>query len=207
MLLNFQCYRRILQLDPTNIQGLHNLCVVMVERGKLTLAAQCLERAAKLAPHQDYVQRHLAIVRARINRLPPEERDTEIFDDTMWSAIIREPTSFDNNDPSTGQFLAKTDPVFLNHAVVHNHMGNKANTADPLNNHIIHLKGPPKSPRTLHDALSETNKNALPEDEETSSAVDESNARVERTYDNVISGDVSEIEINRNHAAKLANSD
>ncbi|KAJ8675843.1 hypothetical protein QAD02_011629, partial [Eretmocerus hayati] len=55
------CYRRILQLDPANIQGLHNLCVVMVERGKLINAARCLERAARLAPQQDYVHRHLAI--------------------------------------------------------------------------------------------------------------------------------------------------
>ncbi|XP_058789494.1 protein O-mannosyl-transferase Tmtc3-like [Phymastichus coffea] len=85
------CYRRILQLDPTNIQGLHNLCVVMVERNKLGLAEQCLQRAAALAPQQDYVHRHLAIVRARINRLSKEELQVvglgdnpEIFDDSFW---------------------------------------------------------------------------------------------------------------------------
>ena len=171
----------------------------MVERGKLGLAAQCLERAAKLAPQQDYVHRHLAIVRARINRLPPEERDTEIFDDTMWNAIIREPTSFDNNDPTTGQFLTKNDPLFLNHAVAHNHITNKPNSPDTLNNHIIHLKAPQKSPRTMNDAIPETNKNS-------NDLTSDDNAPItDRPFDNVLNGDLTELEINR--GSKLGNPD
>ncbi|CAK9833457.1 Protein O-mannosyl-transferase Tmtc3 [Anthophora retusa] len=133
------CYRRILQLDPTNIQGLHNLCVVMVERGKLGLAAQCLEHAAALAPHQDYVHRHLAIVKARISRLPPEQRDTEVFDDSFCGA--GGPGNMEN---SGSQFLGKTDSVFSNH---HNHIGHKKDSTDSLNNHIVHLKGPSKPAR------------------------------------------------------------
>ncbi|XP_014223794.1 transmembrane and TPR repeat-containing protein CG4050 [Trichogramma pretiosum] len=105
------CYRKILQLDPTNIQGLHNLCVVMVERGKLGLAAQCLEKAAALAPEQDYVHRHLAIVRARLNRLPDEEVDNEIFDDSFWS----QPLPAAQDQQSQQQRDSTESPAFLNH--------------------------------------------------------------------------------------------
>jgi len=62
----------------------------MVERGKLGLAAQCLERAAALAPHQDYVHRHLSIVRTRISRLPPDQRDNDVFDDSFWSSNVKD---------------------------------------------------------------------------------------------------------------------
>lgn len=135
----------------------------MVERGKLGLAAQCLERAAALAPQQDYVHRHLAIVKARISRLPSEQRDTEIFDDSFWQASPKE-RNFNMGDISntngagstttTGgpgnmvnsgsQFLGQTDSVFSNH---HNHIGNKKSNTDSLNNNIIHLKGPSKPGR------------------------------------------------------------
>ena len=65
----FQCYKRILQLDPENIQGLHNLCVVYVERGELVRAEKCLAQAHQMAPHEDYVLRHLKIVQTRIAKL------------------------------------------------------------------------------------------------------------------------------------------
>lgn len=67
--LYFQCYKRILQLDPINIQGLHNLCVVYVERGKLAKAQECLQHAHQLAPTEDYILRHLQIVQTRISKL------------------------------------------------------------------------------------------------------------------------------------------
>ena len=60
-----QCYEQILRLDPEHVQGLHNLCVVHVKRDDLVRAQECLERAARLAPNEDYIQRHLQIVRAR----------------------------------------------------------------------------------------------------------------------------------------------
>lgn len=60
------CYRRILELEPENVQALHNLCVVAVERGKLVIAEECLTRAASLAPHEHYIQRHLNVVRSRL---------------------------------------------------------------------------------------------------------------------------------------------
>lgn len=64
-----QCYKRILQIDPTNIQGLHNLCVVYVERGKLTQALDCLQHAHKLAPQEGYILKHLKIVQQRLANL------------------------------------------------------------------------------------------------------------------------------------------
>ncbi|XP_043224720.1 protein O-mannosyl-transferase Tmtc3-like [Amphibalanus amphitrite] len=60
-----RCYEHILRLDPDHVQGLHNLCVVYVERSELARAEQCLLRAVHLAPHEEYIQRHLRIVRSR----------------------------------------------------------------------------------------------------------------------------------------------
>jgi len=56
------CYRKILSAEPGNVQGLHNLCVVMVERGQLGEAKECLARAHAIAPEEEYITRHLDIV-------------------------------------------------------------------------------------------------------------------------------------------------
>lgn len=64
-----------------NIQGLHNLCVVYVERGKLAQAHSCLEHAHQLAPTEDYILRHLQIVQTRISKLktlPGYSKEKEI---------------------------------------------------------------------------------------------------------------------------------
>ena len=63
------------------MQGLHNLCVVYVERSELARAEQCLQRAVRLAPHEDYIQRHLRIVRAR--RQTPIEASTSVRQDSV----------------------------------------------------------------------------------------------------------------------------
>ncbi|XP_037070943.1 protein O-mannosyl-transferase Tmtc3-like isoform X2 [Pollicipes pollicipes] len=60
-----KCYEQILRVEPKHVQGLHNLCVVYVKREELERAEACLLRAARLAPREDYIQRHLKIVRAR----------------------------------------------------------------------------------------------------------------------------------------------
>ncbi|XP_053988593.1 protein O-mannosyl-transferase Tmtc3-like [Hylaeus volcanicus] len=221
------CYRRILQLDPTNIQGLHNLCVVMVERGKLGLAAQCLERAAALAPQQDYVHRHLAIVKARINRLPPEQRDTEIFDDSFWQVNPKE-RNFNMGDISSSngagstvatggpgnmvnsdtQFLGQTDSVFSNH---HNHIGNKKSNTDSLNNNIVHLKGPSKHGRLpLNDARAEVN-NIYDDNEKSlnpsSSSKDIQELSSERDFTKSMGADATELTIDRERATKTIHSE
>ena len=61
------CYRQILQIDPRNVQGLHNLCVVMVETNQLAKAKDCFKRALELAPQEDYIQKHLEIVEEKLS--------------------------------------------------------------------------------------------------------------------------------------------
>lgn len=63
------CYRSILQYEPHNVQGLHNLCVVYVERKHLARAQLCLRFAHFLAPAEDYILRHLQIVEQRLQKI------------------------------------------------------------------------------------------------------------------------------------------
>lgn len=84
-LVSLQCYKRILQLDPVNIQGLHNLCVVYVERGFLAKAHACLHEAHKLAPTEDYIIKHLQIIETRLAKLkahnaPSREKELAFAD-------------------------------------------------------------------------------------------------------------------------------
>ncbi|XP_013098502.2 protein O-mannosyl-transferase Tmtc3 [Stomoxys calcitrans] len=75
------CYRSILRLEPHNIQGLHNLCVVYVERKHMARAQKCLRYAHHLAPGEDYILRHLQIVEQRmqkINKLPDQSPEKQL---------------------------------------------------------------------------------------------------------------------------------
>lgn len=45
---------------------MHNLCVVYVERGLLKEAETCLQKAHLMAPHEDYIVKHLKIVQNRL---------------------------------------------------------------------------------------------------------------------------------------------
>lgn len=60
------CFERILSMDPTNVQGKHNLCVVYFEERDLPRAERCLEETLALAPNEEYVRRHLSIVRNKM---------------------------------------------------------------------------------------------------------------------------------------------
>ena len=60
------CYTKILDMDPNNVQAMHNRCVVMVERGQLGAARTCLQKAHSLAPHEDYIRKHLDIVETKL---------------------------------------------------------------------------------------------------------------------------------------------
>lgn len=60
------CFQRILDIDPTNVQGKHNLCVVYFEERDLLQAERCLEETLAMAPKEEYVRRHLSIVRSKI---------------------------------------------------------------------------------------------------------------------------------------------
>ncbi|XP_066490425.1 protein O-mannosyl-transferase TMTC3 [Tiliqua scincoides] len=63
------CFEKILRMDPTNVQGKHNLCVVYFEERDLLKAEECLVETLALAPHEEYIQRHLSIVRSKIASL------------------------------------------------------------------------------------------------------------------------------------------
>ncbi|KAK6630013.1 hypothetical protein RUM44_005470 [Polyplax serrata] len=70
----------ILQLDPENVQGLHNLCVVHVERGNLEKAQICLRKAFKLAPKEAYIKRHLKIVQQRLAKLETSTKSVTVVE-------------------------------------------------------------------------------------------------------------------------------
>lgn len=61
-----KCFEKILEMDPSNVQGKHNLCVVYFEEKDLLKAERCLVETLALAPHEEYIQRHLSIVRDKI---------------------------------------------------------------------------------------------------------------------------------------------
>lgn len=63
------CYRNILRYEPQNIQGLHNLCVVFVERRKLAKAMKCLNYVHHMAPKEEYILKHLKIVQVRLEKI------------------------------------------------------------------------------------------------------------------------------------------
>ncbi|KAH8413666.1 hypothetical protein KR222_003100, partial [Zaprionus bogoriensis] len=76
-----KCYRSILLHDAHNTQGLHNLCVVFVERKWLAKASACLQFALRLAPAEDYIGRHLQIVNSRlhkVNKLPETSPERQL---------------------------------------------------------------------------------------------------------------------------------
>ncbi|KAJ7397482.1 Transmembrane and TPR repeat-containing protein 3 [Pitangus sulphuratus] len=71
-----KCFEKILELDPNNVQGKHNLCVVYFEERDLIKAEKCLVETLALAPHEEYIQRHLNIVRSKIASLGAMEQSS-----------------------------------------------------------------------------------------------------------------------------------
>ncbi|KAF7280203.1 hypothetical protein GWI33_006296 [Rhynchophorus ferrugineus] len=97
------CYKKILELEPDNIQGLHNLCVVHVERGKLLEAHKCLEEAHRLAPEEDYIFKHLNIVQNRIAKFHLNEE----LPDTKEKSKVVSNKSVDENEKKTQPVVSK----------------------------------------------------------------------------------------------------
>ncbi|WAR08944.1 TMTC3-like protein [Mya arenaria] len=62
-----KCFNKVIEVEPENIEALHNLCVVLVERGDLIQAEKCLTHVHNKAPQEQYIARHLNIVRAKLN--------------------------------------------------------------------------------------------------------------------------------------------
>ncbi|KAF5297988.1 hypothetical protein FQA39_LY11863 [Lamprigera yunnana] len=143
------CYKRILELDPVNIQGLHNLCVVYVERGKLLEAETCLEQTHKLAPGEDYVLRHLQIVKNRITKLKinPNQPNVVEMDNNQENRVLSNTAnkSIDDTEQKTKPLVSKssdkqrysshvvnTEPVFVKN-VEHSYVDH---TIDDTNRNI-----------------------------------------------------------------------
>ncbi|XP_022238245.1 transmembrane and TPR repeat-containing protein CG4050-like [Limulus polyphemus] len=87
-----KCYTKILQMDPNNVQAKHNLCVVYVERGQLTVGEHCLIQAASLAPKEEYIQRHLKIVRARLQKIQSKKEDSTSKNKVKSLRKLQDPT-------------------------------------------------------------------------------------------------------------------
>ncbi|XP_051546267.1 protein O-mannosyl-transferase TMTC3-like [Myxocyprinus asiaticus] len=60
------CFEHILNMDPSNVQAKHNLCVVYFEERELQRAEHCLMETLAMAPHEEFIRRHLAIVRNKM---------------------------------------------------------------------------------------------------------------------------------------------
>ncbi|XP_014819230.1 PREDICTED: transmembrane and TPR repeat-containing protein 3 [Calidris pugnax] len=89
-----KCFEKILELDPNNVQGKHNLCVVYFEERDLIKAEKCLVETLALAPHEEYIQRHLNIVRSKIASLGATEQSSLPADGT--TAAEEKKKSFQN---------------------------------------------------------------------------------------------------------------
>lgn len=59
----FQCYRKVLAINPTNQKALHNLCVVHFERQDFEAAERCFVHTLSVHPDVTYIRHHLDIVR------------------------------------------------------------------------------------------------------------------------------------------------
>ncbi|NWW16105.1 TMTC3 protein, partial [Falcunculus frontatus] len=88
------CFEKILELDPNNVQGKHNLCVVYFEERDLIKAEKCLVETLAMAPHEEYIQRHLNIVRSKIASLGAVEQSSLPSDGT--AATEAKKNSFQN---------------------------------------------------------------------------------------------------------------
>ncbi|GFT46833.1 protein O-mannosyl-transferase TMTC3 [Nephila pilipes] len=58
-----ECYRKVLQLDPTNQKAHHNICVVHFERQDYERAEQCFVQLLSVHPDVSYIRNHLDVVR------------------------------------------------------------------------------------------------------------------------------------------------
>ena len=64
-----ETYLKILEIDPSHVQGRHNLCVVMVEKKELQKAYDCLLEVHQIAPEELYIKKHLSIVEKKLSAL------------------------------------------------------------------------------------------------------------------------------------------
>ena len=73
----FQSFRKVIELEPSNTEAIHNLCVVYVERGYLLEAEKCLAHVHTLAPKEEYIVNHLNIVRGKIQEYRKKQQEAK----------------------------------------------------------------------------------------------------------------------------------
>ena len=101
------CYRSILKYEPHNIQGLHNLCVVYVERKHLARAQLCLRYAYYLAPNEEYILPHLKIVEQRLQKI---YKLPETSPEKQLALVDFNPKEFPLPEKSTSSLTSSTVP-------------------------------------------------------------------------------------------------
>ncbi|XP_029457518.1 protein O-mannosyl-transferase TMTC3 isoform X2 [Rhinatrema bivittatum] len=109
-----RCFEKILEMDPDNVQGKHNLCVVYFEEQDLLKAEKCLVETLALAPHEEYIHRHLSIVRSKIVTLNaggqsmlPAGGITSVEEKKTPSENLKEGDTVQKAAPSTNSNLNK----------------------------------------------------------------------------------------------------
>lgn len=85
------CFERILYMDPANVQGKHNLCVVYFEQRDLPRAERCLEETLAMAPNEEYVRRHLSIVRNKMAAMSAAGQPLSSGEEARMSAKEEKP--------------------------------------------------------------------------------------------------------------------
>ena len=73
-LFSLQSFRKVIELEPNNIEAMHNLCVVFVEKGYLLEAEKCLAHVHKVSPNEEYILNHLNLVRAKIKEYMDKQK-------------------------------------------------------------------------------------------------------------------------------------
>ncbi|XP_041453072.1 protein O-mannosyl-transferase TMTC3-like [Lytechinus variegatus] len=71
-----QLFQQIVDLEPSNIQARHNLCVVLVQRGLLNDGERCLLDVLERAPHAEFVRTNLNILRRKIKERSSQKQET-----------------------------------------------------------------------------------------------------------------------------------
>ncbi|MFZ4578431.1 MAG: tetratricopeptide repeat protein [Myxococcota bacterium] len=70
-------YRKVLALDPSNVEGMRTMGAVLAESGRLTEALQVLQRAEQLAPQDGGVQGNLGTVLLQLGKPDQAARHLE----------------------------------------------------------------------------------------------------------------------------------
>ncbi|MGH0115653.1 UNVERIFIED_CONTAM: hypothetical protein FKN15_037976 [Acipenser sinensis] len=96
-------------MDPNNVQGKHNLCVVYFEERDLLKAEKCLVETLALAPHEEFIHRHLSIVQGKIAALSAAGQQVSPADGDSSPAVEEKKTQLEKG--KNGKNTQKTSPA------------------------------------------------------------------------------------------------